>query len=136
MFREAVPEPVWRLLLALSALDTIRHSYLAGGTALALQLGHRISADLDFFMRDDEIRSAFLEEIKPLGMNAMVVGRTPDHLELLIEAIKVDCLRERIALLFPLQTVACEGGKFQLADIRDIGRMKLHTIASRGGKPK
>ena len=27
--------------------------YLAGGTALALQLGHRISVDFDFFALDD-----------------------------------------------------------------------------------
>ena len=51
MFRKAVPEPVWKLLLVLSALDAMKFSYLAGGTALTLQLGHRISADLDFFTR-------------------------------------------------------------------------------------
>ena len=29
-----------------------RPFYLAGGTALALQFGHRISVDLDFFSQD------------------------------------------------------------------------------------
>ena len=67
-------------------------------------------------------------------MNATVVGRTPDHLELIVEAIKVDCLRERIPLLFPLKTVAHEGNGFHIADARDIGRMKLHSISSRGCK--
>ena len=134
MFREAVPEPVWKLLLVLSALDTMQYSYLAGGTALALQLGHRISADLDFFTREDEVCPAFLEQIRALGMNAMVVGRTPSHLELIVESIKVDCLRERIALVFPLETITYVGGRFQIANVKDIGRMKLHSIASRGCK--
>jgi predicted nucleotidyltransferase component of viral defense system len=29
--------------------------YLAGGTALALRLGHRLSVDLDFFSATDEV---------------------------------------------------------------------------------
>ena len=29
--------------------DSVSEFYLAGGTALALELGHRISIDLDFF---------------------------------------------------------------------------------------
>src|SRR3989344_993349 len=35
--------------------------YLAGGTALALQVGHRSSEDLDFFTRQKEFDVAFLE---------------------------------------------------------------------------
>jgi predicted nucleotidyltransferase component of viral defense system len=37
--------------------------YLAGGTALALQLGHRISIDLDFFSETDELEQASRQEI-------------------------------------------------------------------------
>ena len=37
--------------------------YLAGGTALALQLGHRVSIDLDFFSDSDELESASRQEI-------------------------------------------------------------------------
>lgn len=39
MHREAIPEPVWRLLLGLSGLEVMQSVYLAGGTALAIQLG-------------------------------------------------------------------------------------------------
>ena len=53
MFREAIPDPVWKLLMGLSRLNAMENAYLAGGTALAFQLGHRISADLDFFRSDD-----------------------------------------------------------------------------------
>jgi hypothetical protein len=37
--------------------------YLAGGTALALRLGHRLSVDLDFFSATDEVTRATRQEI-------------------------------------------------------------------------
>jgi hypothetical protein len=112
----------------------MQSAYLAGGTALAIQLGHRISADLDFFSPGDPQYPTLLDEIRELGMNAAVIGRTAQHCELIVEAIRVDYLRERIPLRFPLKTVLYEGGRFQMADMKDIGRMKLHSIAGRGGK--
>jgi Nucleotidyl transferase AbiEii toxin, Type IV TA system len=134
MYREAIPDPVWRLLLGLSGLNTMQSAYLAGGTALAIQLGHRISADLDFFAPQDIDYPALLDEIRELGINAVVIGRTPKHCELVVGAIRVDCLRERIPLRFALKSVVSEGGSFRMADMIDIGRMKLHSIAGRGGK--
>jgi hypothetical protein len=44
----ATPE-VQRVLELLAPHAFMQRFYLAGGTALALQLGHRISYDLDFF---------------------------------------------------------------------------------------
>jgi predicted nucleotidyltransferase component of viral defense system len=40
-----------------------RRFYLAGGTALALQLGHRRSVDLDFFSQTDEVARHTDQEI-------------------------------------------------------------------------
>ena len=134
MFREAIPDPVWRLLLGLSGLNAMQCAYLAGGTALAIQLGHRTSADLDFFTPQDSEYQALLNEMRELGVNATVTGRTPQHCELIVGGIRVDCVRERIPLRFPLKSVASEGGSFRMADMIDIGRMKLHAIAGRGGK--
>lgn len=48
--------PVMRqVLLTFSTTAIGEHFYLAGGTALALQLGHRQSIDLDFFSFDQDI---------------------------------------------------------------------------------
>jgi len=49
MFRAILPPAQQAVLERLSGLDEVRSFYLAGGTALALQLGHRRSVDLDFF---------------------------------------------------------------------------------------
>ncbi len=45
----AVNKETLELLRELSSLDEVNSFALAGGTALALHLGHRISVDLDFF---------------------------------------------------------------------------------------
>ncbi len=46
------------LLKMLQAIPELADTRLVGGTALALQLGHRISVDLDFFEKWEKIRSA------------------------------------------------------------------------------
>lgn len=43
------------LLKKIQSLDMFKESRLVGGTALALQLGHRVSVDLDFFGKNDAI---------------------------------------------------------------------------------
>ena len=37
--------------------------YLAGGTALALRIGHRHSADLDFFSETEEVHAFARQEL-------------------------------------------------------------------------
>jgi hypothetical protein len=49
MFEEALPEKSKNSLALLGESGLLEESYLAGGTALALQLGHRVSVDFDFF---------------------------------------------------------------------------------------
>jgi len=49
VFVEALPEQARRNLALLGASGVAAPFYLAGGTAAALHLGHRVSLDLDFF---------------------------------------------------------------------------------------
>jgi hypothetical protein len=46
---EAITPEAEKAVSCLAPLDFIDSFYLAGGTALALYFGHRLSADLDFF---------------------------------------------------------------------------------------
>jgi len=47
-----------------SLKNSIKNFYLAGGTGLALQLGHRKSADLDFFIQTFPKRDVLLGNLK------------------------------------------------------------------------
>jgi len=49
MFTKTLLPDTIRALKLVSNISIVKKSYLAGGTALALQIGHRISVDLDFF---------------------------------------------------------------------------------------
>ena len=59
MHTEALTEEGLKLFPALTAFDDF---YLAGGTALALQIGHRVSVDFDLFC-DHVIDHAFLTRV-------------------------------------------------------------------------
>lgn len=49
MFETILLPETKSLLQKLTKINLPKASYLVGGTAIALQLGHRRSADLDFF---------------------------------------------------------------------------------------
>lgn len=67
--------------------------YLAGGTALALQIGHRISVDFDLFS-DQELPANILEQIKRTFKNFSIeiTYRSPEQLNVLINGIKITFL--------------------------------------------
>ena len=55
LFWDSVPENTRGALEAVKALPMLSDFYLAGGTALALQIGHRVSHDLDFFSSNNQL---------------------------------------------------------------------------------
>ncbi|MBQ0097049.1 MAG: nucleotidyl transferase AbiEii/AbiGii toxin family protein, partial [Bacteroidales bacterium] len=59
LYYETIHPDTLELLKKIQSLELFAENRLAGGTALALQLGHRKSVDLDFFGHMD----ASLEEI-------------------------------------------------------------------------
>lgn len=134
MDSKAISDSLWDLLQRLNSISEMKCSYLGGGTALALQLEHRISEDLDFFIMEGFDDLAFKKAIQRKALNVFVVNQTPDHLELMLQSIKVDLIRERIPLKFPLKSIDSRMENLKMADPRDIGRMKIMSIGSRGNK--
>lgn len=103
--------------------------YLAGGTALALQIGHRKSVDLDYFIAkpiDTEQLRGRLEDIFE-SKTVQITFEQKDTLWCLIDGVKVSFISRKDALLQP---VLIED-RFRLASIADIATMKLSAICSR-----
>jgi nucleotidyltransferase AbiEii toxin of type IV toxin-antitoxin system len=48
-------------------MPEFRQFNLMGGTALALQIGHRISIDLDLFTHDEYDSDKILQALQPFG---------------------------------------------------------------------
>jgi len=65
-FSDAITLSCQRGLLFLASQAFIKDFYLAGGTALALQLGHRISTDLDWFSASQNLLLPEREAIRSL----------------------------------------------------------------------
>ena len=104
--------------------------YLAGGTGLALQLGHRKSYDLDFFSCKDfapEDLSAMMKSYNffPEGE---IRGRGTFYC--ILEGIKSSFISYDTMLNFPL----LELNSLHIADWRDITTEKLRIVADRGQK--
>jgi hypothetical protein len=106
--------------------------YLAGGTALALQLGHRRSVDLDFFSESDEVtpttQTEILAHLAPL--QPAVVERAWGHFLLVIRQTQVGFFGYGYPLLRPTQQVA----GLAVANPIDIGMMKLDALISRAAR--
>jgi hypothetical protein len=120
-------------LQKLGSVMTHRQFYLAGGTALALYLGHRHSVDLDWFTENpivDPMRLA--REIRDEGISFKTGAMDRGTLYGTVSGIRVSFLEYRYPLLKPpvrLPEFGC-----LMASLEDIACMKLSAIAQRGSK--
>ena len=64
---EIFPKHQQSLFDTLSGQDWIRLFYLAGGTSLALQIGHRRSIDFDFFTEGDFNTTQIISNLRNIG---------------------------------------------------------------------
>jgi hypothetical protein len=105
-----------------------REFYLAGGAGLALRLGHRRSADLDFFHRTDFPTTPLRRTIEALP-GCRVEDEREGTLHALIGGVPVSFLAYPYPLVDPLEPLAAG---LPVASLRDIGAMKLSAIVARG----
>ncbi|HEY4509924.1 MAG TPA: nucleotidyl transferase AbiEii/AbiGii toxin family protein [Candidatus Paceibacterota bacterium] len=102
--------------------------YLVGGTALALQIGHRISVDFDFFT-SKQIPSNILDLLQKIfGVNEVeVVLNVSYQLTTRISGVEVTYFRYPFPPLFPFIPY----DKMKLLSIAEIAASKAHTIGRR-----
>lgn len=107
-----------------------RDFYLAGGTGLALQIGHRDSIDFDFFTEKDINTAKLFEQLKKVfkGYKIVKVQEEKNTLSVIIDdIIKLSFFTYKYKLVN--KTIKTE--YFDLSSITDIACMKLSAIVSR-----
>jgi hypothetical protein len=106
--------------------------YLAGGTGLALQLGHRRSVDLDFFSEKDEVdlqaRQGIVQAFAALSPT--IAENSIGNLVLIVEGVRVGFFSYH----YPLLQTAWQVEGVNVASVTDIGLMKLDALVSRGSR--
>lgn len=117
------------LLKDLNSKQYLKSFVMVGGTALALQLGHRKSIDLDFFtvtdFQSDDLLSNLLTDF-----NIQILNQTEKALISNINGVKVDFIRFR----YPFQHPFIEENGIKMASIEDIAAMKLDAFSGRRNK--
>lgn len=127
--KETVSNELLTTLNLLMGMPVLKNHRLVGGTALALQIGHRISVDIDLFCDSDSEYSLVLYELErrfkkdylfvhninsPMGKGVSVF----------LKGIKTDILDWKTKFNFQ----AIETDKIRLAAKEDIVGMKLDTF--------
>jgi Nucleotidyl transferase AbiEii toxin, Type IV TA system len=126
--KTAIPQTL-ELLKNIQSLDLFKNLRIVGGTGLALQIGHRMSDDIDLFGDIEEEHQTILDELKKLG-TISILKRTSNIHIFLINEVKVDIVNYSYPWLKP----AIIKQNIKLADIEDIAAMKIAAITGRGTK--
>ncbi|MFV2073102.1 MAG: nucleotidyl transferase AbiEii/AbiGii toxin family protein [Thermoanaerobaculales bacterium] len=106
--------------------------YLAGGTALALLEGHRISIDLDLFSQSFDDPEAMQRTLGVFHPDAVITSMSPRTLNLLVEGTGVSLFGYSYPLVAPL--LRLDDSLIAFASREDIAAMKLAAITSRGSR--
>ncbi len=129
MFTKAISEQTAENLALLGRLKILNQAYLGGGTALALQMGHRVSYDLDFFTDKEFKAQIFLKkmsQIKPYRHEGISWGTVLGKLG--------DVKFSLFYYPYPLLKQPTRFKNVRIADMADIAAMKIAAISERGAK--
>lgn len=128
MYKETLYSKTEQVLEHIENNPIFKDFYLAGGTALALQLGHRKSIDLDWFTgefpKHEQIKQAFAENAP------IIIHESHGTIDMVIKDVKISFLEYKYPLLKPL----VEFESIKMASILDIACMKISAVSSRGSK--
>lgn len=129
--KETVSESTLELLKTLMEDELLESFFLVGGTALTLQIGHRISIDLDLFTQAPFDADEMLSDLENRYQFKMDF-QARNTLKGAIKEVKVDFIAHNYPLVNPLINI--DG--VRLASREDIAAMKLNAIAGNGTRLK
>lgn len=129
MFEQSLFGNTKEILALLGKSGLLNKAYLAGGTGAALQLGHRISIDLDFFTPEEFNADELARQLKHIGdfkLQQIKWGTLLGE----FKPISFSIFVYKYPVLFPFKSFY----GIDILDIREIGVMKLEAIGTRGKK--
>lgn len=127
---QTVQPDTLELLKTLMRLPILSDMRLVGGTALALQYGHRRSVDLDFFGHTTENVDELTEAIREEVGHIQTLSATKRIKVYNIQNVKVDIVNYD----YPWIDDAVIEGDIRMASPKDIAAMKVNAVIGRGTK--
>lgn len=129
MFTKTLLPDTVRAIQLIAGIPTIKKAYLAGGTALALHLGHRISVDLDFFTQEELEENVLATNLSQLP-DFKEEGRAWRTVWGKVGATKFSLFYYKYPLLAPTHFFM----GINILDVKDIAAMKIQALGDRGTK--
>ena len=129
--KKSIETTTFELLKKLMTEPILSQTRLVGGTALALQLGHRKSTDLDLFT-NEQPDIEFISNTLTENYGYIPVFQSRNTTIGTIDGVKIDVIYHPYKWLNPVVVEE----SIRLASIEDIAAMKLHAIANSGERPK
>lgn len=129
---EVMPPAQQEVLRTISPFASERGFYLAGGTAVAIQMGHRRSVDLDWFTDGEVEPMGLAADLRAAGIPLDVSDLGKGTLHGAVQGVKLSFLEYR----YPLLVHPVEWPEYQvrIAGLEDLACMKLSAIGGRGVK--
>jgi hypothetical protein len=131
LHKETVDGNTLELIEKLQSDIMLQDFVLVGGTALSLQIGHRLSIDIDFFSKEEFDPQELLEHLEQnYGFREQY--RHKNTLKGIVNGISVDLLRHNYDYVVPPKSV----GGITMASKQDIAAMKVNAITGDGTRVK
>lgn len=130
MHYRCLPQNTQGLLKKLDKIASAHDLVLAGETGLALQIGHRISVDLDYFTQKEFSTEKVFQELKKLDLNPTIQEESEGSITVLAEGSKLSIFHYP----YPFIEKYKHADGSPVAGIIDIASMKVIAISQRGAK--
>ena len=130
-YKNVAKEELFNLYYDLKKSSLFKDHILGGGTALALQLGHRTSTDIDLFTTNEIDNKDILNELNKKYGSYYIQTLNDFLLRVEIKNILVDFIKENRNIL---EMPKIENN-ITYFGVKDISAMKLRTILTRN-KPR
>jgi len=104
-----------------------REFYLVGGTAIALQIGHRKSIDFDLFKKSSFVSSKLLRKIDTAKFSYIVTRSVSEQLNLMINSVKVTFFQYTYNIEANLDLEKT----IKMPDLISLGAMKAFALGKR-----
>lgn len=127
-----ISQETFGLIQSIQAIPEFENFHLVGGTALALQIGHRNSIDIDLLTRS-EFKNSFVQEVlTDNGLSFLSRFNFRNALIGEIDGVKVDFIRHNYEYI----NAPILEEQITLLSKEDIAAMKLNAISDSGKRLK
>ena len=135
---KGLSQPAENIFEQISKLECVKNYTLIGGTALALQLGHRLSEDLDFCKwRKSKNNFVRVDEWKQIGSELTAIGKMEknilddNHIDFKVDGVKITFYADN-EFKEPKELVKQPFlNNIKIADVKSIGIMKAALMLHR-----